>query len=154
MWGSPLSSANPIVLDRTGAVPVFRKFTGLSGAALTLALLTDVAYWQTSNLMWQNFSSWLLLAGNVAGGLAIVVAVIELVARPLVRRRWGGLGWAVCALVALVLAIVNSFVHAGDGWTAVVPYGLALSAATVLILLVGTALEISTSTRSREVVRT
>jgi uncharacterized membrane protein len=34
-----------------------------------------------------------------------------------------------------VLAFINSLVHAGDGWTAVVPTGLALSAATFLVIL-------------------
>jgi uncharacterized membrane protein len=31
---------------------------------------------------------------------------------------------------------VNNLVHAGDGWTAVVPYGLILSAATVAVMAV------------------
>nr|WP_246706218.1 hypothetical protein [Rhizobium leguminosarum] len=37
--------------------------------------------------------------------------------------------------IILALAFVNSFVHAGDGWTAVVPTWLALSAATFLVIL-------------------
>ena len=37
-------------------------------------------------------------------------------------------------VVALVLAIVNMFVHSRDAWTSVVPTGLILSAATVVIL--------------------
>ena len=32
--------------------------------------------------------------------------------------------------------LLDSLVHAGDGWTGVVPYGLILSAATVLVMLV------------------
>ena len=39
-------------------------------------------------------------------------------------------------LVVLALAGLNNLVHAADGWTGVVPYGLALSAATVLVMLV------------------
>jgi uncharacterized membrane protein len=38
-------------------------------------------------------------------------------------------------VVMLVLAFVNSLVHAGDGWTAVVPYGLLLSAVTFAVSL-------------------
>ena len=38
--------------------------------------------------------------------------------------------------VALVLAIINAFMHSRDGYTSVVPTGLILSALTVLILLV------------------
>ena len=38
--------------------------------------------------------------------------------------------------MALVLAIVNAFVHSRDAYTSVVPTGLILSALVVLILLV------------------
>ena len=37
--------------------------------------------------------------------------------------------------VVMVLATVNMFVHSGDGWTSVVPWGLVLSAVVVLIFL-------------------
>jgi uncharacterized membrane protein len=38
-------------------------------------------------------------------------------------------------VVVLLLGLTNALVHAGDGWTAVVPYGLALSAATVVVMI-------------------
>jgi uncharacterized membrane protein len=41
-------------------------------------------------------------------------------------------------VAVLLLALVNSLIHAGDGWTAVVPWGLVLSAVTVLVLIVTT----------------
>ncbi len=46
-----------------------------------------------------------------------------------------GPGWAAAIGYALMLAVavVNSFVHAGDGWTAVVPNGLILSVVTVVL---------------------
>ena len=34
-----------------------------AGTCFALTVLTDIAYWQTVNLMWQNFSAWLLFAG-------------------------------------------------------------------------------------------
>ncbi len=104
-------------------------------ACFTLALATDIAYWRTSYLMWQHFSSWLLLAGLVSGALAWIVGIVVAVA----GRDARGPVWlnAVLGLLVLGLAFVNSLVHSGDGWTAVVPYGLLLSAATVLLMLVG-----------------
>jgi uncharacterized membrane protein len=102
----------------------------------TLAFLTDIAYWRTADLMWQNFSAWLLFAGLVVGGFAALFGLIDLLARGAVRRR--GTAWVhgIGNLVVLGLAFLNSLVHAGDGWTAVVPYGLLLSAVTVLVMLV------------------
>jgi uncharacterized membrane protein len=38
--------------------------------------------------------------------------------------------------VALILAILNAFIHSRDAYTSVVPTGLILSVLTVLILLV------------------
>ncbi|BDA83749.1 membrane protein [Aureimonas sp. SA4125] len=103
--------------------------------ALTFALLTDIAFWRTSDLMWQNFSSWLLFAGLIAGGLAIVGGLVDL-ARQSTRENGPGAAQIVGFLVVLVLAFFNSLVHAGDGWTAVVPNGLILSAVTVLAMIV------------------
>lgn len=101
-----------------------------------LALGTDLLYIRTSNLMWQNFSAWLLFVGLVMGVLAAIAGTAELVLRRDLRMRpiaWiqGGLG-----LLALVLALLNSLVHARDGWTAVAWQGLALSFATVLVVIV------------------
>ncbi|WP_438754490.1 DUF2231 domain-containing protein [Pararhizobium sp. O133] len=114
--------------------PLQRLFIPLPFVCFILALATDIAFWQTVNLMWQNFSSWLLFAGLVFGAFAIVAAGIDLLrssTRPLRPPLVGVVGFA----VMLLLAFVNSFVHAGDGWTAVVPTGLALSAATFLVIL-------------------
>lgn len=92
------------------------------------ALLTDIAYVNSGgNLQWVNFSSWLLAAGLVFGVIAAILVAIDLVRLPQLRTAWG---WGAFALllVTLVLELINSFVHARDGWTAVVPTGLILSA--------------------------
>lgn len=103
--------------------------------AFSFTLVTDIAYWQTADLMWQNFSSWLLFAGLVFGGLALVAGLIDL-ARQATRENGPDAAQIVGFLVVLVLAFFNSLVHAGDGWTAVVPNGLILSAVTVLAMIV------------------
>ncbi len=110
---------------------VLSALTPFPAVCFTLALLTDLAYWQTSYLMWQHFSAWLLLVGIVVGGCALLVSIIAtLMHRP--GHRWSHIGLG--ALV-LALAILNNLVHARDGWTAVVPWGLVLSALTVLALV-------------------
>jgi uncharacterized membrane protein len=102
----------------------------------TLTLLTDLAYWQSSNLMWQHFSEWLLLAGLVFGVLAALAGAVDVLFRPAVRASAVAWAHAIGSVIVLTLAIVNSFVHAADGWTGVVPYGLMLSAVTVLVMVV------------------
>lgn len=100
-------------------------------ACFTLTVLTDIAYWQTLNLLWLHFSEWLLFAGLVFGTLALVALAIEFAIRR-VRPVWSA---ALAGIVVLLLATLNSFVHTADGWTAVMPYGLALSALTVVAMI-------------------
>ncbi len=101
-------------------------------ACFSLTVFTDVIYWQTSNLLWLHFSEWLLLAGLVLGVLALIVRAVDYLVRG-VRPSWLAV---VGAVVVLVLATINSFVHTTDGWYAVVPGGLVLSVATVLAMIV------------------
>jgi uncharacterized membrane protein len=100
-------------------------------ACLTLALISDIAYLQTSNLLWLHFAEWLLFAGVAMGALAFLVGAVDF----LVSRRHPAWPAVVFAIVALILALANNFVHTVDGWTAVMPMGVTLSALTVLALL-------------------
>ncbi len=102
----------------------------------TVTLLTDIAYWRTSHLMWQHFSEWLLLAGLVFGALAALAGAVDFLSRREIRAQRPAWPHAIGNVVVMILALVNSFVHAADGWTGVVPWGLILSAATVLLMLV------------------
>ena len=125
--------ASPVTVAANPAPPILVQFPAV---CFTLTLLTDIAYWQTANIMWQNFSAWLLLAGLVVGGLAVLWGLLALLFFPAVRER--GVAWptVVAGLIAMVLAVLNSFIHSGDGWTGVVPNGLIVSAVTVVVMLV------------------
>jgi uncharacterized membrane protein len=99
------------------------------------ALLTDVAYQNSGgNLIWVNFSAWLLAAGLLFGVIAAILMIIDLARLPQLRGWWG---WAAFALliVTLVLELINSFVHARDGWTAVAGAGLILSAVGAVLIM-------------------
>ena len=100
------------------------------------ALFCDIAYVQTYDFMWANFAVWQLAFGLLFGALAALTGIIDFIRKPRVRKR--AIGW-VHALgndTAMVLALINAFVHSRDGYTAVYPTGISLSVATVLILLV------------------
>ena len=69
------------------------------------------------------------------GALAALAALIDgLVHRRLRRARSWGI--AAGAVAALALGLLDNLVHSRDAWTSVVPEGVALSAATVLVMLV------------------
>ena len=51
-------------------------------------------------------------------------------------------------IVALLLGLLNAFIHSRDGWTAVVPEGIILSGVTTLLLIVAAFLGASVSRRA------
>ncbi|MBR0556742.1 DUF2231 domain-containing protein [Ciceribacter sp. L1K23] len=128
-------STSPALALTARGYPLSGLFVPFPFVCFFLALLTDIAYWQSSYLMWQNFSAWLLFAGLVGGALALIAGAIDLL-RPRTLDMRPTLSAVIAFVATLVLAFVNSFVHAGDGWTAVVPYGLILSAVTVIVIVV------------------
>lgn len=130
-----MSSQGPRSTATINGRPIHGMLISFPIVCFTLTLLTDFAYWQTGILMWQHFSSWLLLVGLVMGGLAAVVDFIDLIGSARIRAISSVWVHAVGNVLVLALALVNSLIHAGDGWTAVVPWGLSLSAATVLVML-------------------
>jgi uncharacterized membrane protein len=99
-------------------------------------LATDIAYWWTADMMWADFSDWLVTTGVVVGYVTILVTLIEvfgLQSGRLHRPTWP---YAVGNIVALILATLNMLVHTRDAWTSVVPWGVVLSAVVVVVALV------------------
>ena len=131
-----MTSQDPRYAAAAAGHPIREMLVHFPISCFTLALFTDIAYWRTANILWTNFSAWLLFAGLVFGALAVLAWIVDFLFRRRVRRQ--GIAWlhVLSNVVVLLLALINSFVHGGDGWTAVVPYGLALSAVTVLLMLV------------------
>ena len=104
-----------------------------SAAYFVGALVTDLAYWQVPDVVWERFSIWLIAAGLVMAGLAAIAYAIDLAGgRQIDRPAWPRIiGYA----IAVSLSLINAFVHSRDGYTAVVPTGLMLSALVVAVLL-------------------
>ena len=98
------------------------------------ALISDFAYRASFHIQWANFSSWLIAAGLLVGGFALLWALINLFRRGLARK--GRLAVYFFVLLAMWgLGFVNALVHAKDAW-ATMPEGLYLSAVTTLLALV------------------
>jgi uncharacterized membrane protein len=98
-------------------------------------LLTDITYWQTAEMMWADFSAWLIAAGVILGWLAAIVGIVDLVGHRYTTAPVPAWVYAAGNLVALILATANMLVHTHDAWTSVVPWGLGLSVVTVIVLL-------------------
>jgi uncharacterized membrane protein len=121
-------------IERHRARPVHSMLASFSAAYFAAALVTDVVYWEMPDVMWERFSIWLIMAGLVTAGLAVIAYLINALAG---RRRQSRSAWPrlLGFALAVFVAVINAFVHSRDGYTAVVPSGLMLSASVVIVLL-------------------
>lgn len=114
--------------------PIHPMLVPIPIACFVGALLTDITYWATAEMMWADFSSWLLVVGLIVGVLAGVAGLVDFFGNRLIRTQTPAWPHLVGNLVVLVLSFFNVLVHTRDAWTSVVPTGLILSFVVVLIL--------------------
>lgn len=132
-----MASAAPV--RSVQAHPIHAMLAAFPLALFCGALLTDIAYANTAEMQWANFSVWLITFGLAMGVLAAVAGIVDALrdrGRPRGRERqrrpwWHGVGTA----LMLAFALVNAFVHSRDAWTSVVPTGLILSAIVALLAI-------------------
>ena len=115
--------------------PIYLVLFPIPVVCCLAALATDITYSATAFLMWLHFSEWLIAAGLAFGALAALALLVEFITTPAVRS--GPFGWPHLVLFygALVVELLNAFVHTIDGWTAVVPTGMILSAVGAILAL-------------------
>jgi uncharacterized membrane protein len=113
--------------------PSHKILVSFSAAYFAGALVTDLVYWQMPDVLWERFSIWLIVAGLIMAGLAAIAYVIDLAGgRQIDTPAWPRVvGYA----LAVLLSLMNAFVHSRDGYTAVVPTGLMLSGLVIVVLL-------------------
>lgn len=130
-----MAAAEIIPRITIAGVPIHAMLVPFPIACFTGALLTDIAYFNTAEIQWANFSAWLLAFGVFMGGIAALFGLIDLFRQksPKPTIAWAHMGGNIALLI---FALINNFVHARDGWTSVVPTGIILSAVTVMIMLV------------------
>jgi uncharacterized membrane protein len=103
----PVAIAGHSIYSLLLPVPVV-TFTG--------ALLTDVIYTRSENLMWSNFSAWMILAGLVVGFVAGIFLLIDY-GRNAIGRTVPGWISLFFFLAAWIIEIFNMLIHNQDGWT-------------------------------------
>jgi uncharacterized membrane protein len=127
--------------------PLHPSFLAAPALCFLAGLITDIAYAQTYDITWKNFSDWLLAGGMVLGVLAALIGLFDLVRRPVRANRliWP---YAAAYVVAMILGLFDNFVHSRDAYGAM-PAGLTLSWLTVIALAVTTILGVLLVRESR-----
>jgi uncharacterized membrane protein len=104
--------------NKSAGQPIHPIPVSFSIACFAGAFVTDFVYWRTPAVMWETFSDWLITAGLILAGFAIIVFVIEFVGKRIRNRAWPHV---VGYVLAVLLSLINAFVHSHDAYTAVVP---------------------------------
>jgi uncharacterized membrane protein len=113
--------------------PIHKILVSFSAAYFSGALVTDLVYWQMPDVMWERFSIWLITAGLIMSGLAVIAYVIDFLGGRQIDRP--ALPGTIGYVLAVLISLFNAFVHSRDGYTAVVPTGLMLSGLVVAVLI-------------------
>ncbi|MCF5047259.1 DUF2231 domain-containing protein [Pseudomonas simiae] len=99
------------------------------------ALLSDIAYTQTYQIQWANFSAWLIAGALVFAGFAFLFALVNLLRAE--RKAGQPTRYVLLLLATWILGLVNAFQHAKDAYASM-PGGLILSAIVLLLALAAT----------------
>ena len=120
--------------------PLYAFLVQFPAVCFAGTLLSDLAYLKTTWFVWETVSIWLLAAGCILAGLAGIVGLVEFLRNRHVRAARMAWPHALVSLAAALLSVINAFIHSRDGYTAVVPEGLTLSAIVVVLMLIATLL--------------
>jgi len=131
-----MTSDYPGYTARIAGHPILRILVSFPIACFCCALVTDIVYAFTADMLWSDFSDWLLAVGVILGLIAAIAGIVDLIADRRVRIYRPIVPLVIGSVVVLALAILNNFVHSRDAWTSVVPEGLALSAITVVAIII------------------
>ncbi len=129
-------ASNPRSTASIAGHPLHAMLVPIPIACFAGTLITDITYAKTANMQWANMSAWMLTIGLVVALFAVIAGLVDFLGDRRIRDLQAVWIHAGGNAVALILAIINAFIHSRDAYTSVVPWGLVLSALTVLILAV------------------
>ncbi|MBZ9893881.1 MULTISPECIES: DUF2231 domain-containing protein [unclassified Mesorhizobium] len=130
-----MARENPASTASIAGHPIHPMLVPIPIACFVGALLTDLNYWRTAEMMWANFSAWLLTVGVIVGVLAAIAGFTDFLGDRRVRAHKTAWLHMLGNALAVILSFFNMLIHTRDAWTSVLPTGLILSALVVLILI-------------------
>ncbi|WP_242140396.1 MULTISPECIES: DUF2231 domain-containing protein [unclassified Sphingomonas] len=116
--------------------PIHSVLAAFPLAFFTTAFVTDLTYVNTAEMMWANFSVWLITGGLIMGVLAAIAGIVDFARNRRARRAPRPWFHSLLNIVVLVLGTVNAFIHSRDAYTSVMPTGILLSAIVAVLVIV------------------
>jgi uncharacterized membrane protein len=124
---------------RIAGHPIHPMLVSFPIAFLIGALLADLAFWNTRDPFWAVAGAWLVGAGVAGGALAALAGLTDFLGSRRVRAlrvAWIHFLGNTTAIGLAILSLYFRMAAAPSAAEAVLPWGLALSAAVVAILAV------------------
>lgn len=132
-----MNDINPKSTASIAGHPIHPMIIPFPIAFLVSAFVTDLLFWSTATETWATVSMWLLGAGVVMGLVAALFGFIDFFGDERIRNLSDARLHMIVNLVAVVLALVNWYLRYKSGAAVgVFPFGIWISLATVLLLLV------------------
>ena len=116
--------------------PIHPMLVPLPIGLLSAAFASDLAYLWTGDRFWARASRWLTGAGIVTGATAALFGITDFLTLRRPRQHFEGWGHAIGNVGVLALGLVSLRLRLTEGDRAVVPWGLALSGLSAMILAV------------------
>lgn len=131
-----MESGNPRSTASIAGHPIHPMLIPFPIAFLASALAVDIAFWTTGDEMWAAAGIWLLGAAIVMALVAAIAGFTDFFGDARVRQLSDAWQHMIGNLVVVVLALINWFIRYQSGAAeGVLPYGIWISLATVLLLL-------------------
>ena len=127
--------ANPKSTAQIAGHPVHPMLIPFPIACFVLTLVSDLAFWKTSNDFWASASLWLLGIGLIMAALAAVMGLTDVLGDVQIRNLSDAWLHAGGNIIAVIIELYNWYSRYEHGSAAVIPTGLVLSLVVVLILL-------------------
>jgi len=127
-------TTNPRSTAQVAGHPIHPMVIALPIACFVLTLVSDLAFYATSNEFWASASLWLLGIGLLTAAFASITGLIDAFGDGKIRELSDTRFHAAGNAVALLIALYNWYSRYEHGSSAVVPTGFVLSGVVVLVL--------------------
>lgn len=120
-------------------------------ALFTSGLASDIAYLNSAEIQWTNFSAWLIAGGALFGGIVLAWSIVTFVQVRSTAKHRRALTYLALVAAMWVAGLFNSFHHSHDAWSSVGAMGILLSAVSMILALAAGWVGYSTYARTGDV---
>jgi len=130
-----MNGSNPRSTVQMAGHPLHPMLVPFPIAFFVGTFVTDIVYCQNGEIFWATMGRWLLIAGLAMAALAALAGLTDFLGDRRIRDLTAAWHHLIGNVTAVVLELVNLWLRFNQGPAALVPTGLALSAAVTLLLL-------------------